>query len=78
MDEKILEPVNQPMMVAGISRPPPKKIFIPTGVVSPHERIRLLTQGVAAPKTSSPLLEGSPDEIARKATDFLFQKKILP
>lgn len=61
-----------------ISRPPPKKVFIPTGNLSPAERIKLLTGGGAAKKSSSNILEGAPPEVAKKVVDFLAEKRMLP
>jgi len=63
--------------VSAITRPPPKKVFIPTGNLSPAERIRLLTQGAAAKKGSDNVLEGPPDDIARKAAGFLAERRFL-
>ena len=64
--------------VVTISRPPPKKVFIPGGDLSPAQRIALLTGGGAAKKSSSNLLEGSADEVAKKAADFLSERRFLP
>ena len=64
--------------VISMSPPPPKKIFIPTGSMSPAERIRMLTQGVSAKKSSGKFLEGSPDQIAQKIVAFLTEKRFLP
>ncbi|MBI2832493.1 MAG: electron transfer flavoprotein subunit beta/FixA family protein [Chloroflexi bacterium] len=60
-----------------ISRPPPKKVFIPTGALSPAERIKLLTGGGAAKKSSSNIVEGAPHEVAKKVVDFLAEKRFL-
>jgi electron transfer flavoprotein beta subunit len=74
---KLLDSIGPLTRITGISRPPPKKIFIPTGNLSPAERIRLLTQGTAAKKSSGNLLEGDPDDIARKFIQFLVVKRLL-
>lgn len=73
-----LPPESQLSRVTAVTKPPPKKIFIPTGAMSPAERIRMLTQGSAARKSSGGnMLEGKPDEIARKTVDFLKQKHLI-
>ncbi len=63
--------------VVSITPPPPKKIFIPTGNLSPADRIRMLTQGVTAKKSNGNILEGAPDEVAQKAVAFLKEKRFL-
>jgi electron transfer flavoprotein beta subunit len=63
--------------VVSTAPPPPKKIFIPTGSMSPAERIRMLTQGVSAKKSSGNILEGTPDQIAHKVVAFLAEKRFL-
>jgi electron transfer flavoprotein beta subunit len=63
--------------VVSTTPPSPKKIFIPTGSISPAERIRMLTQGVSAKKSSGNILEGTPDEIAQKVVAFLTEKRFL-
>ena len=57
--------------------PPPKKIFIPTGDLSPAERIRMLTQGVSAQKSDGNILEGAPEQIVPKVVAFLAEKRFL-
>jgi electron transfer flavoprotein beta subunit len=70
---------SQTSRVTAVTKPPPKKIFIPTGTLSPAERIRMLTQGSVARKSSQGnMLEGNPDDIARKTLDFLKSKRLLP
>jgi electron transfer flavoprotein beta subunit len=64
--------------VTAINRPPPKKIFIPSGNISPAERIRLLTQGNKAKNSRANILEGNPEEIAKKVTAFLQEKHLIP
>jgi electron transfer flavoprotein beta subunit len=70
-------PDAQLTRLVSVNRPPPKKIFIPTGAVSPAERIRLLTQGNAVKKSSGNILEGNPEEIAKKVTTFLKEKRFI-
>jgi electron transfer flavoprotein beta subunit len=64
--------------IVSVNRPPPKKIFIPTGNISPAERIRLLTQGSTAKNNNRSILEGNPEEIAKKVTAFLKEKHLIP
>ena len=73
-----LNPDAQQTRLVSVNRPPPKKIFIPTGNISPAERIRLLTQGTAVKKSNGNILEGNPEEIARKVTAFLKEKNLIP
>ena len=61
-----------------VNRPPPKKIFIPAGNLSPAERIRQLTQRTAVKSSSGNILEGNPEEIAIKVVGFLKEKRLLP
>lgn len=61
-----------------INRPPPKKIFIPAGNISPAERIRLLTQGSSAKSGGTNILEGNPEDIAKKVTAFLKERRLIP
>jgi len=68
---------KQHIRVVSTAPPPPKKIFIPTGSISPAERIRMLTQGVSARKSSGNILEGTPDQIAQKVVAFLEEKRFL-
>ncbi len=75
----LLAPQSQLTQITAVTKPPPKKIFIPTGTMSPAERIRMLTQGSSARKNSGGnMLEGKPDDIARKTVDFLKEKRLLP
>jgi electron transfer flavoprotein beta subunit len=76
--QAISAPDAQHTRLLSVNRPPPKKIFIPTGDISPAERIRLLTQGTAAKKSSGNILEGNPEEIAKKVTAFLKEKHLIP
>lgn len=69
---------TQHTRLVSVSRPPPKKIFIPTGNISPAERIRLLTQGTAAKKRGGNILEGNPEDIAFKLVAFLKEKRLIP
>jgi len=71
-------PGVQHTRIISISRPPPKKIFIPAGNISPAERIRLLTQGSAPKNTGMNILEGTPEDIAKKVTAFLKERRLLP
>jgi electron transfer flavoprotein beta subunit len=76
--QDLLSTDKQHTRLISVNRPPPKKIFIPTGAVSPAERIRLLTQGNTTKKSSGNILEGNPEEIAKKVTAFLKEKHFLP
>lgn len=77
--ENVLDTERQLSRITAVTKPPPKKIFIPTGKMSPAERIRMLTQGSAAKKTGSRnMLEGKPDDIARKTVNFLKEKRLVP
>jgi electron transfer flavoprotein beta subunit len=76
--KEILAPENQLAQTAAITRPPPKKIYIPTGNLSPAERIRMLTMGSAARKSSSNVLEGNARDIVPKIAAFLKEKRFLP
>ncbi len=70
--------VNTPLTsTIATAPPPPKKIFIPTGTLSPADRIRMLTQGVSAKKSDGKFLEGAPDQIAQKVVTFLKEKRFL-
>jgi electron transfer flavoprotein beta subunit len=76
-------PDVQKTRIISINRPPPKKIFIPGGNISPAERIRLLTQGSGAKisgakSTGTNILEGNPEDIAKKVTAFLKERRLIP
>jgi electron transfer flavoprotein beta subunit len=73
-----LDPEQALTRMTGLSRPPPKKVFIPTGNLTAAERIRMLTQGAASKKSSTNLLEGMPAEIATKTVAFLTERQFLP
>jgi electron transfer flavoprotein beta subunit len=68
---------NRCVRTIAMTPPPPKKIFIPTGDLSPAERIRALTQGVSARKSDGNILEGTPEHIAQKVVTFLVEKRFL-
>ncbi|HSW57972.1 MAG TPA: electron transfer flavoprotein subunit beta/FixA family protein [Dehalococcoidales bacterium] len=68
---------RQLTQVISITPPPPKKIFIPTGDLSPVERIRMLTQGVSTRKSVGNILEGTPEQLAQKVVTFLAEKRFL-
>ena len=68
---------NQCVRTVATAPPPPKKIFIPTGDLSPAERIRMLTQGISAQKSDGIILEDTPEQIAQKVVAFLIEKRFL-
>jgi electron transfer flavoprotein beta subunit len=76
-DEESRDFENQCVRTIAMAPPPPKKIFIPTGDLSPAERIRMLTQGIRAQKNDSTILEGSPEQIAQKTVALLIEKRFL-
>lgn len=57
-------------------RPKPKKLFTPDSYLSASERRRLIMSGGLAHERSN-LLEGAPEDIARKIVDILIQEKIV-
>lgn len=63
--------------VASISRPPPKRIFIPPSNLSPEERINLLVSGMAKQKERN-LLRGSASGLAKKLVEFLVETGSVP
>jgi len=77
-DQGLMELPQPVTRVVSTTPPPPKKIFIPSGNLSPADRIRMLTQGVTAKKSSGNILEGAPGEIAKKVVAFLKEKRFLP
>jgi electron transfer flavoprotein beta subunit len=64
--------------LVSVNRPPPKRIFIPSGDISPAERIRLLTQRTTNKSNSGNIIEGNPEEIAKKVLTFLKDKHLIP
>jgi hypothetical protein len=76
-DEGLPDIDKQFIRVVSTTPPPPKKIFIPTGDLSPAERIRMLTEGVSARKSDGNILEGNPEQIAQKVVAFLAEKRLL-
>ena len=81
--DNTIAPDPQYTRIISINRPPPKKIFIPSGNISPAERIRLLIQGsgakISGAKSSGTnILEGNPEEIAKKVTAFLKERRLIP
>lgn len=68
---------NRPLTrVVNISRPRPKKVFVPPSNLPPAERINLLISGTMKQKDSH-LLEGAANQVAKSAVEFLIQKNIL-
>ena len=76
-DEGFPDIEKQLVRTVATAPPPPKKIFIPTGDLSPAERIRMLTQGVSAQKREGNILGGTPEQIAQKVVAFLTEKRFL-
>jgi electron transfer flavoprotein beta subunit len=75
--QNILETGAQRTRLISVQRPPPRKIFIPTGNLSPAERIRLLTQRTAVKNNNNNVLEGNPEEIAKKTVTFLKETRFI-
>ena len=77
-DDASLDIENRFVRTVATAPPPPKKIFIPTGDLSPAERIRMLTQGTSARKSDGNILEGAPEQVVQKVVSFLIEKRFLP
>jgi len=75
-----LEPsrANRRIHRLGISlpKPRPRKVFTPDSALPAAERIRLIMDGGLKQKRSE-FLEGSPEELAARIVDFLFERKLL-
>ena len=63
--------------VVSISRPPPKRLFVPPSDLTPEERINLLVSGMAKQKESN-LLRGPASDVAKKLVEFLVEVGSVP